>query len=383
MFSQNQRFRLDGEYGLWVQEVDGQVEVHWITAKEDSGFLHVYHDHTLLQQFTTPVSQSHLAKFVKPDMPNFSLHYGGLSDEIDRHETKICLDTKKADVRFVDVDSVFVLGDLHGQFENLIQLLQNADIIDSNLNWSGHHKHLVALGDIFDRGHNVTRTLWFLYELEKQAEKRGGKVHLLLGNHEIMTFLNDLRYLSGKENLIANLHNTQYASMFDPQRSVIGKWLAIKPGVIKIDEILFSHGGVDPIFNGYSIEALNDSLWTYLNEDGFSTLLQDSLAFTKYDSVLYHRRLYFFFGEKSVFWHRGYVSADTLGKDLNSVLKNFKSKLHVIAHTPVKTITSFYDGKVIGVDLASPGTEMLLLVRTGKKKYEKYKYKITGELEPL
>ncbi|MBK8669693.1 MAG: hypothetical protein IPN89_09590 [Saprospiraceae bacterium] len=37
-----------------------------------------------------------------------------------------------------------------------------------------------------------------MFQLEKQAAVAGGKVHVMLGNHELMTLNNDLRYLNVK-----------------------------------------------------------------------------------------------------------------------------------------------------------------------------------------
>lgn len=368
---------------MWVQELDDRLEVHWITAQSDSGFLRVHRKGRLLFEFTTPLSQSHRAAFDIDHKGPLNLHYGGLTDDTDQHETVIYLRTKRPQAVIGNVDSIYVLGDLHGQFERLVQLLTQAHLINSDLNWIGQKRQLILLGDFFDRGHNVTRTLWFLYRLEKQAEEKGGRVHLLLGNHEIMTFLNDLRYLSGKENLIARLHNARYGDMFHPQHSILGKWLAAKPGILKMNKILFAHGGVHPIFSGYSVKAFNELLHAFINEDVFHYLLQDSLAYAKFDSLLYGQRLYFFFGDKSVFWYRGYVHSDTLKNELKTVLKKFGCKIHIVAHTPVRTITSLYDGRVLAVDLAHPATEMLLLVRKGKKKYKKFRYKLNGNFEPL
>ena len=241
----------------------------------------------------------------------------------------------------------------------------------------------MALGDIFDRGHNVTKTLWFLYKLERQALAAGGQVHVVLGNHEIMTFCDDLRYLSGKERLIAQLHGTDYANLYNVRHSLLGKWLATKPGIIRINEILFAHGGVGPHYQNWTIESFNDSLRTFLQEDIFQYLLRDSVATAPVDSVKYDQRLYFFFAENSPFWHRGYVLSDSLAKPLKGVLKKFKSRVHVVAHTALPTISEFYDGTVIAVDLRRPATEILLLVGRKTKKMKRFKIDLQGGLAPL
>ncbi|MFQ5638518.1 MAG: metallophosphoesterase [bacterium] len=379
---QKRTFNLDGEYGLWIENHNDSLTVHWITVLSDSGFLQVFQDGALIHEFATPLSQTHAVSFLRQGNRDITLKYGAKTSEAHRYKTRIDSETKPPKAVLGKVDSIYVLGDIHGEFDALTSLLRNAGLIDSGLDWTGGKRHLIALGDIFDRGHDVTRTLWFLYQLEGQAGRAGGRVHIVLGNHEIMTFVDDLRYLSGKERLIARSHKTHYANLYHPQNSLLGRWLASKPALLKIDKILFAHGGVHPLFSGYSVKAFNDSVRAYLNEDIFQYLLDDSLAYSKFDTLLYQRRLYFFFGDNSVFWYRGYVQTDTLKQELKFVLKKYKSKLHVIAHTPVPTISLLYDDKVIAVDLVRPVTEMLLLVRKGKK-YKKYRCKLDGSSEPF
>ena len=125
----------------------------------------------------------------------------------------------------------------------------------------GGGAHVVFLGDLFDRGADVTRTLWFLYELERQAQAAGGGAHIVLGNHETMIFTEDLRYVSAKEQLIARLHGaSSYTDLFDIRRSVLGRWLVGRPGLMKVNEVLLAHGGVAPGSFPRTVEAVNDSM---------------------------------------------------------------------------------------------------------------------------
>jgi hypothetical protein len=57
--------------------------------------------------------------------------------------------------------------------------------------------------------------------------------------------------------------------------------------------------------------------------------------------------------------------------------------LHIIAHTPFKTITELYDGQIIDVDLIRPASEMLLLVRKKRNKYLAQKVDMAGHLSPV
>jgi len=65
------------------------------------------------------------------------------------------------------------------------------------------------------------------------------------------------------------------------------------------------------------------------------------------------------FDETSLRWFRGYVESDTLGAALDDVLEEFGTGVHVVAHTPVSTIESRHDGRLLVVDLERPATEVV------------------------
>jgi len=84
------------------------------------------------------------------------------------------------------------MSDVHGQYNAARELLLNAEVIDENNRWVCGEGHLVIVGDIFDRGPDVTPTLWLIHNLQQEAERAGGRVHFLLGNHETMILGNDV-----------------------------------------------------------------------------------------------------------------------------------------------------------------------------------------------
>jgi hypothetical protein len=388
---------MEGEYGLYVGEAGDTIEVRWFTAEEGHGFLEVHRnkqtaeslpppeESTPVLSFTTVPAHAHSAVFPRPADGPLTLTYGALGSEEDRHHTTVWPPPRRVEVEFGAVDSLYVVGDVHGEFDTLTAVLRNAGLIDREGNWSGGGRHLALLGDLFDRGDDVTRTLWFLYGLERQAEAAGGKVRVVLGNHEIMVLVNDLRYVSEKELAIGEGHGIPYAGLFDVQRSVLGKWLASKPGLVRIGRVLLAHGGVSTAYADYSIQAFDDSLAAFMSEELFHRWGQppdSTLPPIVMDSVAADRRINFFFGDNSVFWYRGYVQSDTLQTALQDVLARHDSDVHVVGHTALDEIEQRYAGALLAVDLWSAAGQLLLLVKEDGV-LQAFRYGSEGPPEPL
>ena len=158
--------QLDGEYGLWATDSGGTVGVGWLTSVAQEGFLEVISEGSTGYRIETPPRQAHFTTFPRPSGDMARLRYGALSAE-DVHETVLYLnqEEERAPAVITGVDSLFVVGDVHGEFDRVVVLLGNAGLIDAESRWIGGERHVVFLGDIFDRGYDVTRVLWFLYEL--------------------------------------------------------------------------------------------------------------------------------------------------------------------------------------------------------------------------
>src|SRR5215469_10729313 len=97
------------------------------------------------------------------------------------------------------VERVVAVGDVHGDYEQLVAVLKTAALIDDQLNWTGGKTHLVQNGDLLDRGPDSRKAMDLLIRLEKQAGEAGGYVHALIGNHEAMNVYGDFRYTSAGE----------------------------------------------------------------------------------------------------------------------------------------------------------------------------------------
>lgn len=88
---------------------------------------------------------------------------------------------------------VVAIGDIHGDFDSFVNILRHAGLIDERLAWSGGAATLVQTGDFTDRGPRVRQVMDLLMSLERQAPLAGGRVVVLLGNHEVMNLLGEFR----------------------------------------------------------------------------------------------------------------------------------------------------------------------------------------------
>lgn len=250
----------------------------------------------------------------------------------------------KVEPAFYDkVSEIFVVSDIHGQFERFKNLLINNKIVDKNMEWRFKKGHLVVLGDVFDRGPLVTESLWTIHQLEQQARKRGGKVHYLLGNHEIMVLHGDVRYVNAKYAYAAeNILKIEVPVLYGPM-SVMGKWLRTKNTIIRINDLLFVHGGIHP-----EIMARN------LDINSINTLVRDNLD-TPMETIKQDDLLALLFYKNGPFWFRGYFPSDEDFTQLETpvvqqTLDYFKVKHIIVGHTTLQEVTPLFDKRVIATD---------------------------------
>ena len=90
------------------------------------------------------------------------------------------------------------IGDIHGAYDELVTLLQAAELIDSDLDWSGGTAVLVQTGDFTDRGPGTRQIMDLLRKLQDQAAAAGGRAVVLMGNHEMMNLVGDMRDVSAE-----------------------------------------------------------------------------------------------------------------------------------------------------------------------------------------
>src|SRR6185436_18623004 len=102
-------------------------------------------------------------------------------------------------------DRVVAIGDIHGDLDAFVGILQRAQLVDPIQRWSGGKTTLVQTGDFLDRGPKARGVADLLMSRQRDAQRQGGRVIVLMGNHEAMNILGDWRYVS----------NSDYASFAD------------------------------------------------------------------------------------------------------------------------------------------------------------------------
>jgi hypothetical protein len=93
------------------------------------------------------------------------------------------------------------VGDLNGSDDALVDILRGTGLIDREARWKGGRAELIQLGDLFNRGGAARRAMNRLLSLQREAHRVGGRVTILLGNHEAMVALRHEAYCTEHEYL--------------------------------------------------------------------------------------------------------------------------------------------------------------------------------------
>lgn len=150
---------------------------------------------------------------------------------------------------------IVAIGDVHGAAGAFVAILQRTGLIDAQRRWTGGKAVFVQTGDLTDRGAAVGETLDLLMALEKQAASAGGKVHVLLGNHEVMNMLGEMRDVSPEAAASLGGEAAYRAAFAKDGR--YGRWLRSKPIAVEIEGTAFMHAGINLEFTSESLDALN------------------------------------------------------------------------------------------------------------------------------
>jgi len=206
------------------------------------------------------------------------------------------------DWRYSGVERVVAVSDVHGAYDSMITTLGKAGVLGEEQAWSGGSTHLVITGDILDRGPDSRKVMDLLMRIEGEALDAGGRVHLLLGNHEVMNLVGDLRYVS-KEEYAAfaddeseeererwfdvyrsersngadiDMLRHEYTRKNPPgffglrrafsSRGKYGQWLLTKPLMVVINGVAFVHGGLSPLVAELGLDGVNGELKSQVSD---------------------------------------------------------------------------------------------------------------------
>jgi hypothetical protein len=198
-------------------------------------------------------------------------------------------------------NAVVAIGDVHGDFDAFVAILQHVGLIDKQNHWAGGKATFVQVGDMIDRGPKPREVINLMISLEKEAAQAGGRVVSLLGNHEVMNIMGDLRYVTtGNYASFADGHSEErqksayhqylkwrggHAALlvelpqpmeiteaewmarhplgFIEQREAFapkgeyGKWLREQAPMAKVGSVIFLHGGISPSLAHLKIDTMN------------------------------------------------------------------------------------------------------------------------------
>ncbi len=301
-----------------------------------------------------------------------------------------------------DVEKIIAVGDIHGDYDNFVKILKRAGLVDDRLTWSGGKTHFVQTGDLMDRGDHARKVFDLLKRLQKEAAEAGGKVHILLGNHEEMNITGMViryNYISPKQfasflpddfrvkkeaefrrqvqnlsqieansdpSLLDSYIETKWKGLMkninlqklyvDTFNRDYGRWLLEQNVVIKINDIIFAHGGISEKYSTWPLQKINDVLHEELNVY--------RLAYKR--NIQPKIKLQILYMPDSPLWDRDFAIKDeqSYGKIVDKILINLGANFMVIAHTP-KGSPVIPENQIDERDLRTRFEEKIWMIDTG------------------
>ncbi len=275
---------------------------------------------------------------------------------------------------------IVAIGDIHGAYDKFVSILREAKLIDRGNHWSGGRAVFVQVGDVLDRGADSRKALDLLRRLEGEAAGAGGQVHALLGNHEVMRMLGDLRYTSKGEYAafrttesrdLRDRYATALASRLAEQARAAGQpdneealrqkvldetplgwvemqrafgpsgeygsWLRGHDVMVKVNGVAFLHGGTTLETARLGCAAIN------------ATAREELTASTPPDS-----KTSLTASADGPLWYRGLAKDDSgvTSDEVTGMLRALEARAIVIGHTPTteRAIRARFDGRVFLID---------------------------------
>jgi len=234
---------------------------------------------------------------------------------------------------YAAVDRIVVIADVHGDLKRFKKILQDANIINDNLEWIAQPADtiVVQLGDQVDsinRSPDIadwevlddTNMIYFTASLDNIARAKGGRMISLIGNHELMNVIGNFSYVSPQ----SNVPSRSKAFMPTGQLSPI---LGNRPVVLKIGEHFFCHAGIKKHHLDL-LDSHNKSI-SYVNDLWKQLMVTNRIEIE--DKELFDKIL---LDTDGILWTRNVDTPD----DFENVLRRLGCSYVYVGHTPVPSI---------------------------------------------
>ena len=319
LFEDERAYQLAGEVHVFFESAKTVAKV--IRGDNDSGY----------QVETIPLSET--------ARPTISVVFPADNSTLD---VEIFQDIEVADAIHDDGEPIIALSDIESGFAAFRGFLMSHGVADEKLNWTFGKGHLVLVGDFVDRGASTTQVLWGIYKLEHSARQAGGKVHFVIGNHEIKNLQGNYQAANEKYLYIAGILGKQQFQLFD-DNALLGRWLASKNVLEVINGVAFVHGGLHPELAQYrlSVDEINQII-----RSGYRTLYYTPVKVTK-ESFLRS-------STTGPAWYRGYFKDDLSQEQVEQGLKAVGADAVVVGHTLQDEVNARYNNKVFAIDVKHP-----------------------------
>jgi hypothetical protein len=260
---------------------------------------------------------------------------------------------QEAPWEFETPSRVVSIGDVHGAYDTFVKVLRATGLVDQKLEWVGGSAHLVQTGDVLDRGPESRKAMDLLMALEPQAEAAGGRVHVLIGNHEFWNAVGDLRYVSReelaafagsgddelrKQSGVGALPGVLALREAYGPRGKYGRWIRGHNAAVKIGDLIFVHGGITPASAALGLQEVNRRVRSDMDSESWPS------SFALADSGPLMTRRYS--GDDLTPEER-----TSLAPELSRVLETLGARAMIMSHTTtLGLIEPRFDGRVVLID---------------------------------
>eukprot|EP00742_Colponemidia_sp_Colp-10_P002209 GILJ01002362.1.p1 GENE.GILJ01002362.1~~GILJ01002362.1.p1 ORF type:complete len:332 (-),score=36.27 GILJ01002362.1:133-1083(-) len=232
---------------------------------------------------------------------------------------------------------IVAVGDLHGDYAATLNILKLAKVVDNNGNWMKEPGLiLVQTGDVVDRGPDTLKLYQYLFELTEQAKASGGRVIQLLGNHEVMNFIGDWRYVNRLD--VKSFGGIESRTTAWSVEGELGSRLRSLNVTALVGDTLFVHAGINVAW-----------ATRFKHTDAINQYIREALASvekTAEDPI---------FGDGGPLWYRDYVllPESQICSQLSHALNLLGAKRMVVGHTVQSNgrILSKCSNQLFGIDV--------------------------------